>query len=698
MKHDFPFFSEQIKGKSGQYPETGTEEFQKDEDLSPNYSAIESPSDKENKSEEAQLEEHVTEKPDTVVFDGMKLNKNVDQLQDEASDGGWQEAVPKGRSISGRKSSGSKRPSLAKLNTNFINVSQSSRYRGKPNNFVSPRTSPSESTASVGSPIPVQQKLTKSGSFSTKPNSSLFSPGNMEKPSDPKSAPCSPSLNDQVAKSAPLTAPGSVQVAGKLFSYKEVALAPPGTIVKAATEQLAKGPTHVEVTPQENREKATTELTLGEVATVKDAEDVKAERIGEEQKVEGLVSEITDTDKQESTSAQLQEAVKCSSVENRMVGADELQVTNEPNKEIEVDAAGNLSPLGVESSEASIQIEAGISSNRDLSVSPESDCTSCEENSSISKEKATENDLPVDSVDVKPIPTEVEKQDEVEAAKERTKKLSATAPPFNPTTVPVFGSVSVPGFKDNGGILPPPINIPPMLTVNPIRRSPHQSATARVPYGPRLSGGYNRSGNRIPRNKTTSQNSDHSADGNLFNAPRIMNPHAAEFVPGQPWVPNGYPVSPNAYLASPNGFPFPPNGILLSPTGYPAPVNGIPVTQNGFPESPISPADASPTGLDIDSEIKNETENATSNDMTNSATDVEYENQQQMEQKPHVQSVDTDQSHSDIQEKLLDTAPVAASDSVATKEISQDVVVEQKSSKRWGDYSDNEAEIVEVSS
>lgn len=665
-----------IKGKLGQYTETGAEEFHKDEDLSQNYSSIESPSDKENKSQEAPLEEHVTEKPDTVLFDVMKLNKNVDQLQDEASDDGWQEAVPRGRSVLGRKSSSSKRPSLAKLNTNFINVSQSSRYRGKPNSFASPRTSSSESTASVGSSVPVSQKLTKSGSFSSKPTSNVSSPGSMEKLSDPKSAPCSPALTDQVAKSGSLAASGSVQVAGKLFSYKEVALAPPGTIVKAATEQLAKGPTHVEVSSQEIQEKATTELTLGEVATVKDAEDVKAERIGAEQKVEDLVNEITETDKQKSITAQLQEeAVKCSSEENRTVGADELQVINNPRDEIEV-----------ESSEASIQLEAGIS------VSPESDCTSCEENSSVSKEKATENDLPVDSVDVKPIPTEAEKQDEVEGGKETTKKLSATAPPFNPSTIPVFGSVSGPGFKDHGGILPPPINIPPMITVNPVRRSPHQSATARVPYGPRLSGGYNRSGNRIPRNKPTSQNSDHSADGNLFNAPRIMNPHAAEFVPGHPWVPNGYPVSPNAYLASPNGFAFPPNGILLSPTGYPAPVNGIPVTQNGSPVGASSPV------VDVDSETKIETEDETNNDTTNSATDVECENQQEMEPKPHVESVETDHSHSDVQEKLHDSAPVATCDSVATKEVSQDLVVENKSNKRWGDYSDNEAEIVEVSS
>ena len=132
-----------------------------------------------------------------------------------------------------------------------------------------------------------------------------------------------------------------------------------------------------------------------------------------------------------------------------------------------------------------------------------------------------------------------------ENGKEITKKLSAAAPPFNPSTVPIFGSVAILGLPEQGGILPQPVNIPPMLTVTPVRRSPHQSATARVPYGPRLAGGYNRSGSRVSRNKPAFHNVEHIVDGNYFMPPLIMNPHAAEFVPSQPWVPNGYPVAPN---------------------------------------------------------------------------------------------------------------------------------------------------------
>ncbi|KAI7990136.1 Protein TSS [Camellia lanceoleosa] len=148
----------------------------------------------------------------------------------------------------------------------------------------------------------------------------------------------------------------------------------------------------------------------------------------------------------------------------------------------------------------------------------------------------------------------------------------------------VFGSVAMASFKDHGGILPPPVNIPPI---------PHHSATARVPYGPRLSNGYNRSGNRVARNnKPTFHNGEHNGDGTHFSPPKIMNPHAAEFVPnGQIWVPNGYPASPNGYLASPNGIPMSPNGFPLTPTGFQPSLNGIPLT-DGFAMSTISPVES----------------------------------------------------------------------------------------------------------
>ena len=229
----------QVKGKPGQNGETVSDEYQKDEILSPTYPIVENSSDKENKSE-TQFAEPGNEKSDSGLPD-QSLLKTDDKTQEEDSDEGWQEAVPKGRSPTSRKSSGSRRPSLAKLNTNFMNLPQSSRFRGKPNNFASPKTSPNDPAASTGLTVPVPKKFAKSASFSTKVNNSGASTGGAEKSSTPKSAPATPASTEQVAKAAPIASPISVQSAGKIFSYKEVALAPPGTIVKAVAEQLPKG-------------------------------------------------------------------------------------------------------------------------------------------------------------------------------------------------------------------------------------------------------------------------------------------------------------------------------------------------------------------------------------------------------------------------------------------------------------------------
>ncbi|KAI7990137.1 Protein TSS, partial [Camellia lanceoleosa] len=156
-----------VKGKPGQTWETITDEYQKDETLSPSHLVTENTSDKENKSK-SHFAESMDKKPDFSLADWMVLNQNNDMARDETSDEGWQEAFPKGRSTAGRKSSGSRRPSLAKLNTNFMNVSQSMRYRGKPTNFTSPKTLSNVSATSAESASPVQNKFAKSASFSPK--------------------------------------------------------------------------------------------------------------------------------------------------------------------------------------------------------------------------------------------------------------------------------------------------------------------------------------------------------------------------------------------------------------------------------------------------------------------------------------------------------------------------------------------------
>ena len=137
-----------------------------------------------------------------------------------------------------------------------------------------------------------------------------------------------------------------------------------------------------------------------------------------------------------------------------------------------------------------------------------------------------------------------------------------------------------------------------MVTVNPVRRSPHQSATARVPYGPRLAGGYNRSVNRVQCNKPTFHSGGELvADGGHLSPPKVVNPHAAEFVPSQPWVPNGYPVAPNGYLVTANGYPI---------NGYPIATNGFPGGQNGYPVSPVDSVESPVSSVDSPSIVNQE--------------------------------------------------------------------------------------------
>lgn len=474
-----------VKEKSGQTWDTTADEYQKNENLSPTYPvAGENSSDKENNSVAQVAAETMDEKPDLSFTAGSLMNKNDDLGQDDTSDEGWQEAVPKSRSLTSRKSCGSRRPSLAKLNTNSINVSQSTRYQAKTNNFTPTKTAQNEPTASTG----LAKRFVKSATFSPKSITHI-----------------TPASIEQVGKSALV----SVQAAGKQLSYKEVALAPPGSIVKVVAEELPKETLVIE----QSRQSGGKELAVSETVE-KDMKDEKVEKRPIEEEV--LVSE-ENVNKEEHPGDSL---VDIASVLEKEAGCETLaRVKTVDVVDIEAEAISIIAVLGSENSDPSKDSDT-IASKTEMVVDSSTENTSMlleKGASSIPKQRRADED------------GNSHKGDE-ESRKETTSKLSAAAPPFNPSMVPI----SMPGgFNDHHhdvGILPPPVNIPPLLTV---RRSPHQSATTRVPYGPRLSGGggYNRGGNRVPRNKPG------------FHPPRIiiMNPHAVEFVPGQPWVsPNGY--------------------------------------------------------------------------------------------------------------------------------------------------------------
>ncbi|KAL8242917.1 hypothetical protein R6Q59_013219 [Mikania micrantha] len=491
-----------LKARSEQNEESVTDELHGDEVLSPKDLGPEIKSEPQIKSESRA--DAVDTKPDMIQPEQQNKEEQFgDAAEVDNSDEGWQEAFSKAT----RKSSSSRKPNLAKINTNFTNVSQSSKYRSKSANFTSARTNATESVTPTGPPPNATKKFVKSQSFS--PKLTNPTPG-----SNPKSNPSSPASNDQAVKRSPVLSSISVKEAGKHFSYKEVALAAPGTIVKAVAEKLPKDPSAV--------------------TTVEIEKEPETENIG---KIDKEVVQASEEDHKSTIDENKQE--------------DKVVEEPEPEKPPEPDNTEPEQPAP----------EVAVTEYPDSSENAEND--EKDESKEVEDCESGQDD-PKEGTAEKP-------SNDGQTGKEITKKLSAAAPPFNPSNIPVFGSLPIP-LKDHGGILPPPLSIPTMVTVSPARRSPHQSATARVPYGPRLSGGYNRSTNRVPRNKPTFE---HVVDGTgtHLSPPKIMNPHAAEFVPAQPWVHNGY-------LVSPEGYP-------LSPNGYPIAINGFPAGQTGYPVSPV---------------------------------------------------------------------------------------------------------------
>ncbi|KAL0316553.1 UNVERIFIED_CONTAM: protein TSS [Sesamum radiatum] len=637
-----------LKGKMGPNWETETDEYHKDEVPSVNEPVAENSSDKENRSglENKSESNFLDSTKDTDLFlaDKAVLDEKNDFVNDDISEEGWQEAFPKGRAQTNRKPSGSRRPTLAKLNTNFPNSSHPSKYRGKPGNFTSPRTNLNENAASSG-PAPHAPKKIVKGS---KPNSPLPASGKE------KSAPASPA-SSEVAK-ASLVSSVSVQAAGKLFSYKEVALAPPGTIVKAVAEQLPK-----ESSAEENlhlsKETIGSDATLS--PTLKNSEvDQTQKRLEEENPVD-LSNEIKCDikEKQEFTNGSDEkspefvkvtgydtviESVEGDSRNESISGPEDSDSPhgsdsiNSKNEVVEMQYAvtlTNLTPPVDTAQKAAQLLEQDGPSLKEKMTEGNAHLSNCSEDVGSLPNEAEKQDNGSSALS----PNEAEKKGEAETGKEQSKKLSAAAPPFNPTTFPIFGSVPVPGYKEHGGLLPPPVNIAPMLAVNHARRSP------------------------------------------------------------SPWVPNGYSVAPNGYMAPPNGITFSSDGFPISPNGFQQSVTTMPDSLGGFPVSPVDSVE-SPSAVNVEVAdedgkevvVEGSVEEASSNLTANTSQTSETIQEQSgdTEQTISDQSEDNVKLHCEHGEKSTDTAPAFPDGG--------DLDVAEKTTKHWGDYSDGEAEVVEV--
>lgn len=644
----------QIKGRANQTQwEAVTGGDQVDLTFVAEYTVKEASHDKENDVKVDTVEPQKDDKPTVNVAHVPALENQDEGGLDVSSDEGWQEAVPKGRSAAGRKPSG-RRPSLSKLNTNSLNNSDSSRYKARSSpGFSSPRSSPND--AAPAATIFVPKTLAKSSSFSPKQANPAASPSTAEKSANAVPPPASPAVANVPAKPAPLPTSVTVQSSRKPLSYKEVALAPPGTIVRVVEDHAAKEAEGSDQDDQTSKGAGAAVGTQSDLAACSQGD--KENESPEEDPETSEETKIHATGEKEKE----EEATEAGVPQHQELDSSVESNASSSEKDKDNTATAAPVPPAVEESEspetASLEtpkvsaLEGGSTLQGNVSGAAEKEAQAHDDGSpQLSSGGDTEL----------PSPTEPGKLEETaESVKEPNRKLSAAAPPFNPSIVPVFSSIAVPGYGDHGGILPPPVNIAPMLAVNPIRKSSYQSATARVPYGPRLSGGYSRSGSRVPRNKPALQNCE--VDGNGFSS-RIMNPHAAEFVPGQQWLPNGQPASPNG-LVSPTGAADSPQSILLSPDGSETPPtptveDGDPCVEEVNPHSEEASVEAGIVG--------------------------------------HL----TTTSDASVQTEESSAAPVAdAEDHSANREApEEDGAPNGEPVKSWADYSDGEAEVVEVAS
>ncbi|KAL5207441.1 hypothetical protein ABZP36_031876 [Zizania latifolia] len=642
-----------IKGRTGQNPsEAVDDEDQRSPPPNNGHAFIieknNDPSLTEKESSEVKdngtFGQHVKLK-DEITSNTISHVPQDDFTEEYTSDEGWQEAVPKGRSTGNRKTGASaRRPNLAKINTNALNNPDNGRYKGRaPSNFSSPRVSPNEAVTA--------KKLVKSSSFNSKPGSTAISSNSGENSSSPNSLSASPTTTTAAAKVVLSSAPIASQTVRKTLSYKEVAIAAPGTLVKALNDA------HME-------EKDTTDASA-------DLDSAKApkesnEHLSKEKDGAMQVSPKGNTSQVSKATVEGKSSNSDNEQTNDLVGSNQSETepekTSDPIEMAVAKTNNDLISSDVSSSSQSLPTPTEASTpNKPVSMVTEANDSSSNDDERDADDDAQEQ-LSSGGENEKSSPSESEKNDSP-GAKETSSKLSAAAAPFNPSTVPAFGSMAVPGFRDHGGLLPSPANVPPILSI-PLRKHPHQSATARVPYGPRLAGGY-RSGHWGARNKPALPSGEVLTEANTF-APRVMNPNAAEFLPGQSQSPNGHPASPNGSLESPGGteasphtVPSPSDSIVESPTTASLQVSEISQT--------------SPEGHD-----------------TSSRNDAESGSEKQnTDGKNHVET-----KGGEVEPEQM-VASEGAEDGATTVEDASGLAVKPKS---WADYSDGEVEAVEVAS
>ncbi|XP_073011236.1 protein REDUCED CHLOROPLAST COVERAGE 3 [Typha latifolia] len=328
---------------------------------------------------------------------------------EEFSDEGWQEATLKGRSGHTRRKFGWRRPDLAKLNidssdnTHYVSNSYK-RKNASPalrGNIIEPRIPSNDSAPGKGLKVVYVTGEKDSNNLQTR-TSDLYAKSEQSM---------------KVSGSSRLTT-----IASKLISYKEVAVSPPGTVLKPILEQQ-----------EESKEENPDSEEVTDLPETSEDEEKKVKEVE-------LDKEITSDD-----------------------GEKEIH-----SSQVEMVSTMEKSPESNENQQPS---------------GPKKDTTN-------------------------------------------GSKLSASAPPFSPGSL-----LSMPHPYNTAAIY----DMRVAHSTSPSQRmeitSPH-SVDTRVPRGPR-STLYYRSGHTFRRKQGYSNSQNTVARSSP--SPSIMNPHAAEFVPGKLW-------------------------------------------------------------------------------------------------------------------------------------------------------------------
>ncbi|XP_068638770.1 protein REDUCED CHLOROPLAST COVERAGE 3-like isoform X2 [Aristolochia californica] len=211
-------------------------------------------------SEEGQDElpqEKLKENTDSTKDAAVRVDKMP--LEDEVSDEGWLEATTKGRTGNiGAQKFGQRRPALEKIN---INNSEPSGYRD--GNYKRSKTASSPQSTNTAAGKVLKRSSSEVEEYSDKVHLDIFvgkvlRESSLKSGEDPnKVSVLNPLKRVELNQSSRLVKTVSklpsersnlTVVASKALSYKEVAIAPPGTVLKAALESQEEGKEVVDTT------------------------------------------------------------------------------------------------------------------------------------------------------------------------------------------------------------------------------------------------------------------------------------------------------------------------------------------------------------------------------------------------------------------------------------------------------------------